>query len=235
VRYFRTLTGTKELELSLSGEECRLAIGRVLQKRKSEHESQDAFWAGLISLCRISLSDSFAPMRLERCRPEPPCVAEFYALFRAPIEFGAAHDAMVFHREDVERLLPTANRALARANEQILADYLERHNKNSFPDRVRTRLVEILPSGEAEAEKVAWALNMSLRTLQRRLADEGTSFSLLLDEARKELALHYICETAYQSKRPPMCWDFQNPQIFPGLSDAGPDCHPPGINRKNNR
>ena len=214
VRYFRALTDTKELELSLSGEECRLGIGRVLQERKSEHEGRDAFWASLISLCRISLSDSFAPMRLERCRPEPPCVAEFYALFRAPIAFDATQDAMYFRRVDVERLLPTANRALARANEQILADYLGRLNETSFPDCVRTRLVETLPSGALEAENVARALNMSLRTLQRRLADEGTSFSLLLDEARKELALRYIGEDHMSIKETTYVLGFSEPANF---------------------
>jgi len=38
----------------------------------------------------------------------------------------------------------------------------------------------------------ATILGMSERTLQRRLAAEGTSFQRLLDDTRRELARHYL-------------------------------------------
>jgi len=45
---------------------------------------------------------------------------------------------------------------------------------------------------------------MSIRTLQRRLTEQGISFQRLLEEARRELAHHYLLhsscelnETAY--------------------------------------
>ena len=40
--------------------------------------------------------------------------------------------------------------------------------------------------------KIATILGMSERTLQRRLAAEGTSFQRLLDDTRRELARHYL-------------------------------------------
>ena len=113
VRYFRAISDGIELELSLAGDECRLSIRKILYRRRSQDQSHDALWASVISLCRVSTGEGFAPVSLELARPQPPCVADFYALFRAPIRFGADRDVMVFRREDVERLLPTANRALA--------------------------------------------------------------------------------------------------------------------------
>lgn len=214
VRYFRVITDAMELELYLSGNECCLAGGRVLQKRKTESEFMDAFWSIIIGLCRLSLSDRFVPLRLHLRRPEPICVADFYALFRAPIEFAADQNAIFFRREDVERPLPTGNRALARENEQIVADYLAELDENLFVDRVRLRLVEMLPAGGLEAEDVARALNVSLRTLQRRLAQEGTSYSVLLDGARRELALHYIGENRMSIKETTYVLGFSEPANF---------------------
>jgi AraC-like DNA-binding protein len=214
VRYSRVIVSSLELELSLSGEESCLAVARTSPQGRAEDEMLDAFWAALISLCRVSLTDSFAPLRLSRCRPEPPCMADFYGLFRAPIQFGACRDEMVFRREDVERPLPTANRMLARVNEQIVADYMARLDNNRFPDQVRARLVEILPTGSVEAEILARGLNLSLRTLQRRLAKAGTSFSELLDEARRELALRYIGEDRMSIKETTYLLGFSEPANF---------------------
>lgn len=214
VHYFRAVSNSIELELAVSGEECRLSIARVMHRRQSREQSRDALWAALISLCRISTSEDFTPLALELERPEPPCVAEFYALFRAPIGFGARRDAMVFRRDQVERPLPTANRALAQANEQIVADYMARLDQTRFADRVRVKLVEALPGGGAEVEEVARALNVSVRTLQRRLANEHTSWSALLDEARCELALRFIGERQMSVKETTYVLGFSEPSNF---------------------
>lgn len=214
VRYFRAISDAMELELSLAGDECRLSVGRVLYRRRSQDQSQDALWSALVSLCRVSSGESFAPVSLELERPQPPCAAEFYALFRAPIRFGAERDAMVFRRDDVERPLPTANRALARHNERIVADYMARLDENSFSDRVRIRLIESLPSGGVDAEDVARALNVSVRTLQRRLADEGTTYSGLLDQARRELAVRFIGEQRMPVKEATYVLGFSEPANF---------------------
>jgi len=59
------------------------------------------------------------------------------------------------------------------------------------------RSVCITRSGQAiaSAASVANALGMSLRTFQRRLADEGRTFKELLDETRYSIASEYLCKT----------------------------------------
>ena len=59
-------------------------------------------------------------------------------------------------------------------------------------ERVRSALLELLPSGLASVQAVAKKLGVSARTLQRRLQDEGTSFQRVLDRTREELARHYL-------------------------------------------
>jgi AraC-like DNA-binding protein len=52
-------------------------------------------------------------------------------------------------------------------------------------ERVRTQLQQ---DGEVRIRPLARELHMSVRTLQRRLGEEGTSFAGLVDEVRHELA-----------------------------------------------
>jgi AraC-like DNA-binding protein len=52
----------------------------------------------------------------------------------------------------------------------------------------------LLPHGKAKAQTVAKALALSVRTLSRRLADEGTTFGEIVDQLRRSLALQYLKE-----------------------------------------
>jgi AraC-like DNA-binding protein len=135
-------------------------------------------------------------------------------LFRAPVTFGAARDAIEFPRDIAERTLPTSNRAVAHANDQLINDYLARVNATDFSGRVRSRLIDVLPSGAFSEADLAEALHISPRTLQRRLADEGTSFKVLLDEARRELALRLIGERRMSIKETSYLLGFSEPGNF---------------------
>ena len=57
---------------------------------------------------------------------------------------------------------------------------------------VEAEVEKLLPDGKAKAENVAEALALSLRTLARRLADEGTTYGEVVDQLRKSLATQYL-------------------------------------------
>ena len=82
------------------------SVRRMLYRRRSQDQSQDALVLRDQPFCRVS-SVVFAPLSIELSASTATLCAEFYALFRAPIRFGAEWDAMVFRRDDVERPLPT--------------------------------------------------------------------------------------------------------------------------------
>ena len=59
---------------------------------------------------------------------------------------------------------------------------------------VRQLIIERLPTGSANFDAIADVLKMSSKTLERRLAKRGQSFSALLDEPLRN-ARHYLEET----------------------------------------
>lgn len=58
--------------------------------------------------------------------------------------------------------------------------------------RVRSALIELLPSGESDIDSVARKLGYSKRTLQRNLKEENTTFQKQLNHTRELLAKHYL-------------------------------------------
>lgn len=72
--------------------------------------------------------------------------------------------------------------------------YLARRDGSRLSSRVQHALLDALPDGAPSKPAIARALGMSARNLQRHLAEEGTSFKALLNEARVSLAGHYVEE-----------------------------------------
>jgi AraC-like DNA-binding protein len=60
---------------------------------------------------------------------------------------------------------------------------------------VRTIARQLLPTGAVSREMIAAQFNIHPKTLQRRLADEGTTFYELIDGMRRDTAEHYLRDT----------------------------------------
>jgi AraC-like DNA-binding protein len=62
----------------------------------------------------------------------------------------------------------------------------------NFLERVRIAIQQKLTGQRPTIEDIADALHVSPRTMQRRLQEEGSSFQRVLEEARHQLARHYL-------------------------------------------
>lgn len=69
----------------------------------------------------------------------------------------------------------------------------------------------LLAGQKPRVEDVALELRVSARTLQRRLLDEGITFHNLVEEARREMAHHYLCQLSLELTKPHTCWDTRTP------------------------
>lgn len=195
-RYFRIVTDAAELDFGAVGEEYRFRVRPLPGPVQPAPEAIDAFMSMFVRMCRSRVGRDFAPLRLRLARPAPPTDC-FARVIRAPVEFGAPENCLVFARADIERPLEGANPELARHNEEIVLKYLARFDKDNIRARAQAALIEQLPLGEPGAARVAAALHMSLRSLQRRLAQDGGSYEALLDATRRELALDYLRDPRY--------------------------------------
>ncbi|MDX2315299.1 MAG: AraC family transcriptional regulator [Gammaproteobacteria bacterium] len=236
VRYFRMISDKERLSFTESDEEFRLVIENPIADYPTAFEDLDASFAALVNLCRLCYGESFNPRRITMGRPALPDPEPFAEQFRAPIQYSGNENSVCFDKAVAEAALPTANAEVARANEQIVQEYLARFDRSSVAMQVRARLTEQLSSGHANQESVANALHMSLRSLQRRLNDEGTSYKDLLDETRRELASHYMAESHRSINEITYLLGFSEPSNFSrafrrwtGCSPSAYREHPPGF------
>ncbi|NNH75975.1 AraC family transcriptional regulator [Nocardia uniformis] len=103
------------------------------------------------------------------------------------IRFDADQSIMVFTRSALNLPLPQANIAVARYYEQQCEELIERRRSRiGVSGQVRKLLIR--RGGVADQSHVAADLDVSVRTLRRRLADEGTTFRELSNETIGMLA-----------------------------------------------
>jgi AraC-like DNA-binding protein len=202
VRFFYVATDAAEMSFTRHDDEYHLCVDVSSQTVRPADESVDAFMSLFVRMCRARLGRDFCPRHLYFCRPAPSDVGAFIRVLRMPVTFGCAQNLLVLDRSSCERQLDDGNAQLAQQGDDIIRRYLARTQNVSAALRsitldVETVLIEMLPLGEPDQPVVARQLGLSVRSLQRRLADEGHTWKQLLEATRHKLALHYLRGTTH--------------------------------------
>jgi len=153
--------------------------------------------ATLIVTGRLVTGRDEAPKEVLFAHAAPADTREHARVLRCKVTWGAPRTALVFDTELLERPFSHASPVLSATLEQHAERLLaELSTSRTYATRVREHLIAALQAGETSAEHVARRLRASERTLRRRLQDEGATFSDLLADVRRELALRYLDDPA---------------------------------------
>jgi AraC-like DNA-binding protein len=133
------------------------------------------------------------PLAAHFTHPAPPYLVEYERIFAAPLVFGAERNALLLDPAFPFLRLPTTNRFVFGAlSERAGALLHDLEASQTTRARVERLLAPILHTGDADMDRVAVAMGLSRRTLQRRLRAEGVTFETVFDDLRRQLALHYL-------------------------------------------
>jgi AraC-like DNA-binding protein len=145
--------------------------------------------AHVLTHARAATGGSLTPLRAWFAHARPRALGPLHRFFGTEeLSFGEVDCGFALPRALLDAPLRTSDpRLLATATG--LADAALRANPSSqeLAPRVAAHLREHL-ADDASADRVARALHMSARTLQRRLEAEGTRFTEVLDGTREERA-----------------------------------------------
>ena len=124
------------------------------------------------------------PVRMEFVHAAPPYQAEYQRLFGADVRFGCLHNRMVLAPHWLDKRLPNHHAlALRQALELLELESAQLHQKMDLIQAVERAISRDLQG--SQLEKVAGDLNMSGRTLRRRLTEHGLTFEALLEQVRR--------------------------------------------------
>jgi AraC-like DNA-binding protein len=111
----------------------------------------------------------------------------------APLHFGAQRMELVFPASDLARPLATADAFLHRMMSERIAE-LETMAPRDQVGEVRRLLQTLVFAAPCTPRTVGLRLGVPVRTLNRRLAEQGTSVRALRDEVRRDTACHLLAQ-----------------------------------------
>lgn len=164
-----------------------------VERQKDMHRIE--FWLTyMLRLSRTLSGRELSPSSVNFLHRREGDTAEMQRFYGSALTFGAVRDCITFNPAEAETVNVTADPFLHR----FLLDYYEDlaarslSRRTSLRMRVENAITSRLPNGSAIIGNIASDLGMSSRTLSRRLAEEGATFSAILDELRSSLANQYL-------------------------------------------
>jgi AraC-like DNA-binding protein len=124
--------------------------------------------------------------------PAPPLRARYAAFFRGPVRFEQEEDSLTFASELLDLAVTCRSTGLDEASRAPARLPRAPANASLLSEQVRRQLRGLPSLVGVDSVELARALGLSQRALRRRLAAEGTSMSVLLDEERSRLACEQL-------------------------------------------
>ncbi|WP_299350978.1 AraC family transcriptional regulator [uncultured Shimia sp.] len=144
-----------------------------------------------VECCRMFTAEHIVPLQIDL--PGDANATEDETTYFGIQTSQAAHPAIHLTIEDATRPLISQNaEMLKNVTEDLNRQLARRKAGQPVSDRVRSALVEMLPSGQSSVEDACDRLAMSKRSLQRKLKDENTTYQTVLESVRSELSMHYL-------------------------------------------
>ncbi|MBW2939778.1 AraC family transcriptional regulator [Zhongshania aquimaris] len=194
-RYQRLLHDGEKAKVSIQND--IMVMSWTSDYGPSTQLSDEVLLAGLLAFIRqMTAKPDLSPLQVDFIFPAPETTEDYDKVFNVAAGFSQPATAIYFPLEYLN--LPISNsdpglRSLlerqAQASLAILPD------SEGFAGALRSVLLRALQSGRSTSADVAAMLNMSERTLFRRLNEQGLNFKALLSQLRVQLAREYLADS----------------------------------------
>lgn len=175
--------------------ECRLPFADVQQFAVEE------FFASLLVYGRALVGADFHCLRVEFMHAAPDYVAQYHRLLGADVRFGCLHNRLVLEAHWLDVCLPNHHSlALRQAVKLLELEGAQVHQKLDLIQAVERAISRDLTRG-SHLEKIAGDLNMSGRTLRRRLTEHALTFEALLEQVRQARTMSLLANPEMSIER----------------------------------
>jgi AraC-like DNA-binding protein len=209
VRYLRLVNPGIRIAIRAEGDPVRVEI-----ERSSGWFENELTVSLSVLRFRRETDDQLQPLQVAFTH-EPDDVGEYARVLRCPVRVKAGWNGWALSQAAMSLPLRRRDPALGRWLERQAADILARlPTGGDICDEVRRALSTQLTAGDIRVDVVARRLATTARTLQRRLAEAGTSFEALRDDARKAAAEIFLGDPTLSIAEVAYLLGYSEPRAF---------------------
>jgi AraC-like DNA-binding protein len=195
-RYEHSYNEALRMRLDEAGDVATMRLWFEFGEPAPTRQATELATAALLGIVRELLGRQWEPLSLCFTHPAPASLAAHLAAFGPRLQFGHEFTGLVFYSAELD--------AANTAADPLLRPYAEQLQRALGAPPARgvtgqvTQLVEmLLPVGRCSTSQAARSLGITERTLHRRLAAEGQSFSAIVHATREGLAERYLSTDRY--------------------------------------
>ncbi|GAM30562.1 DNA-binding transcriptional activator [Acinetobacter calcoaceticus] len=153
-------------------------------------------------------------LRLEHIRSKPDNPSPWEAVFGSNIIWDAKETAIYISNEEAYRQTLHTNLKISAMLENDLSSRLTQQNVFLFSHIVKREILLLIKSALPTLKQVSDRLNMSSRSLQRHLEEEGITFAKLMNNTQLELSKEYLQQSKYSLFEIALMTGFSNSSNF---------------------
>lgn len=156
----------------------------------------DMFMGAALSWAEHNTLGKVRPVRVGFHYQRPIDQAPYSTLFApAPVEFGCESSYLVYTNDSLDAPILGANRVMFKEFEnKVIRSLVNLEGRDTMTFKVRKQILKALVGTAPGVNEIAGRLAVSVRKLQQSLKNEGESYSSLLAQARRDLAIQYLTE-----------------------------------------
>ncbi len=202
------------LKLSFEGDKVWIQLVPKPDDKPFRRHQHESVMALLVAFSQWLVGDeSIVPSLVTFTHAPGPDMTEYQKVFSIVPKFKQKKTAIQFPKEVLNRTLLESDVSLHEFHKSHADQLLAAHLNTSWKVKV-IQLIAEAGHYNLSRDKVAQQLNISTRTLQRRLQDEGTSFLEVLDAQRKQKAWQLICQSQKSIKEVALDLGFAESSTF---------------------
>jgi AraC-like DNA-binding protein len=193
-RYQNQTGGISSMRLEYDEDHAAAIVDSNFQDESVLPFVVEEFFASALAITRLLVGDHFHLQTLEVAYPAPAHAERYRQMFACPVHFGSSRNRAQIERSWLD--VPIATHSAAMVAE--LGVLLEKEAEaKALPARFTAAVEQLLlrPGNvRLSINQVAGALQLSTRTLRRRLSEEGAAFRALSEHIRVQTAQRLLRE-----------------------------------------
>jgi AraC-like DNA-binding protein len=213
IRYELAYTGVLDLRLleadGLATVQVWLEFGAPVPVR----QSTDLTVANLVGVIRSLVRADWQPLSVVFAHPPPADLGVFRQVFGPSLRFDQPFTGVVIPARELDLPTVTADPVMLPYARRLL-EMVPSPRSTSSTAQVRSMVEVLLPTGRCSLAHVSRALHVPPRTLHRHLAEEGETFSMIVQEIRARWAERYLANDAYSLTEIAYLLGFAAPSAF---------------------
>jgi len=188
-RYMHIISEAVQFELVQVADETALTFTSHPALLANRHPAE-AQLAAMLAIGREITQTALVPLAIHLPSPKPHDMSAYRKAFGCPVQFNHPEAAIICSASQMRLPIKASDPTLSGYLDQLANTAMDRLGEpaRDFVDRIRRVLWSEFAGGRPNLWRTASELGISPRTLQRRLRESGTSYTVVLEDLRREIA-----------------------------------------------